>query len=47
MSQGTAIEGSTFASSSITRIELKNVELVPPYSASISTPISFISKKMD
>ncbi len=34
-------DGSTFASSSITRMEVKKEEPVPPYSAPISIPISW------
>ncbi len=40
MSQSTATEASTFASSSMTRMEEKNVEPVPPYCVSISMPMS-------
>lgn len=40
MSQGNAMAASTLASSSITKIELKNVEFEPPYSDSISIPIN-------
>ncbi|KAG7259388.1 hypothetical protein CRUP_032218 [Coryphaenoides rupestris] len=40
MSHSTATDASTFANSSITKMEEKNVEPVPPYSGAISIPIS-------
>lgn len=46
MSQSTATDGSTFASSSMTRMEEKNVEPVPPYCGSISMPMSYKKYKI-